>query len=76
MTVLIKQKLPGQKRARTCSALCYNAKGPVCCCVCGGVNHGVGFRQAAENTAKAAEELQKRAQEEGALIQIRKEVIS
>jgi len=33
-----------------CDAKCYNAKGPVCKCCCGGANHGVGLRQAVENT--------------------------
>lgn len=33
-----------------CDAKCYNAKGSVCKCCCGGANHGVGLRQAVENT--------------------------
>lgn len=74
MTVLIKQKSNG-RRTRVCSARCYNAKGPNCVCICGGANHGVGLEQATENTEKMAEELAKKAQEEGALIQIRKGVI-
>jgi hypothetical protein len=35
---------------RTCSALCYDACGPVCCCVCGGANHGIGRADAIANT--------------------------
>ena len=34
-----------------CDAKCYNAKDPVCDCVCGGHNHGAGFKQAQDNTA-------------------------
>lgn len=34
---------------RTCSALCYDACGPVCCCVCGGANHGIGRADAIAN---------------------------
>ena len=32
-----------------CDAKCHNAKGPRCTCICGGANHGVGFRQAQAN---------------------------
>lgn len=32
-----------------CSAGCYNAEGFNCTCICGGVNHGVGRKQAAQN---------------------------
>jgi hypothetical protein len=31
---------------RRCSALCYNAKGTACRCVCGGKNHGKGYERA------------------------------
>lgn len=34
-----------------CDAKCYNAKGAVCRCICGGRNHGVGRRKAIETTA-------------------------
>ncbi len=33
---------------RTCNAKCYDAKGPVCTCCCGGKNHGVGLKAAIE----------------------------
>ena len=33
----------------TCDARCHTAKGPKCKCICGGINHGVGLRQAIEN---------------------------
>jgi hypothetical protein len=38
-----------------CDAKCYNAHEPVCDCICGGVNHGVGLQQATENTHAYAE---------------------
>lgn len=37
-----------------CDANCYNATEPKCTCICGGVNHGVGYPQARENTQAAA----------------------
>lgn len=40
----------GHVYPRTCDARCYNAKGPVCNCVCDGMNHGVGEREAVFNT--------------------------
>jgi len=33
-----------------CDAKCYNAKHPVCTCICGGANHGQGLQKAVENT--------------------------
>ena len=57
LTVLISQKSSGQKRARTCSALCYNAKHPQCVCICGGANHSAGLQKAIENTEEMAETL-------------------
>jgi len=56
LTVLISQKSSG-KRARTCSALCYNAKHPRCVCICGGANHSAGLQKAITNTEKMAETL-------------------
>lgn len=50
MVVLIRQKSPGMKRARSCNARCYNAKHPNCACVCGGMNHSVGLEDATERT--------------------------
>lgn len=35
-----------------CDAKCYNATTEQCTCICGGVNHGAGFRKAADNTAE------------------------
>lgn len=37
-----------------CDARCYDAREPECDCVCGGQNHGRGFRQAQENTRTLA----------------------
>jgi len=50
MVTLIRQKNSGSRRARVCSSRCYNAKGSVCVCICGGKNHGVGLEKATENT--------------------------
>lgn len=40
-----------------CDAKCYNAEHPHCECCCGGVNHGVGLRQAIHNTEAIAQEM-------------------
>src|SRR5437764_863340 len=48
MSTLIASGSSGKSR-RICNAKCYNAKGPDCDCMCGGVNHGVGEMQAREN---------------------------
>ena len=50
MATLFRLKRPGQKRAHTCDARCYNAKGTTCRCFCGGANHGVGFQAAVMNS--------------------------
>ena len=33
-------------RLRRCDARCYNAKGTTCTCICGGLNHAMGFKKA------------------------------
>ncbi|KPK75268.1 MAG: hypothetical protein AMJ79_11820 [Phycisphaerae bacterium SM23_30] len=38
-----------------CDEKCHNAKEPDCDCICGGANHGVGFKQAQKNTKKMTE---------------------
>lgn len=38
-----------------CDANCYNATGPHCQCICGGMNHGKGHNQAVQNTADHAQ---------------------
>jgi len=40
-----------------CDARCHDATLPDCDCICGGRNHGVGRRQAAQNTARMAEHM-------------------
>lgn len=41
MVVLVTEvRADGSKRY--CNATCHKAKGPVCRCVCGGANHGIG----------------------------------
>ena len=35
-----------------CDANCYNAKDIECDCICGGKNHGVGYKRALENTTR------------------------
>lgn len=47
----------GNDWQRRCDAKCYDAKGPDCDCVCGGMNHGKGLETAQRNTAERAEEL-------------------
>jgi hypothetical protein len=39
-----------------CDALCYDAKGKICECLCSGLNHGVGYAQAVINTREMATE--------------------
>jgi len=42
-----------------CDSKCYNATKPRCDCICGGKNHGVGFKAAASNTVKSGTEMVK-----------------
>ncbi len=35
---------------RRCDANCHNAQHSTCACICGGMNHGKGIKQAAINT--------------------------
>lgn len=37
-----------------CDAKCYDATGPRCHCVCGGMNHGKGLELATEQTRELA----------------------
>ena len=39
-----------------CDAKCHNATKPDCDCICGGVNHGVGEKQAMINTIELTAE--------------------
>ena len=41
---------------RCCNAMCYNAKTPICKCICQGANHGVGLTRALDNCRLMAEE--------------------
>ncbi len=51
---------------RRCDARCYNATSATCDCVCHGMNHGVGIKQAKQNTEVLAEEwLDKIAEKQG-----------
>jgi len=40
--------MTSQDGQHLCDARCYNAKWFTCSCICGGKNHGVGLRQAAQ----------------------------
>lgn len=40
-----------------CDSKCYDAEQPVCKCICGGVNHGVGLKRAIANTEVLIDEL-------------------
>ena len=42
---------------RVCVAACYNAKGPDCQCICGGLNHGQGVIKAASNAYGMADRI-------------------
>jgi hypothetical protein len=52
MATLLRLKPTGAKRAHTCDARCYNAKGKDCHCFCNGANHGRGFEFAVDNIIK------------------------
>lgn len=56
----------GHGSTRRCTAICYDAKGPKCDCICGGRNHGKGLQAAQAETAEHAREILARA---GATIQ-------
>lgn len=43
-----------------CDARCYNAITTQCDCICGGVNHGIGYRLALAETKLRMEEFSKR----------------
>lgn len=49
--ILMKPKV-SHGNHRICDGKCYNAKGKICRCICGGINHGVGRDQALENTRR------------------------
>jgi len=49
MSTLITQKTGSGGQLR-CDAKCHDALGPDCDCICGGINHGVGAKQALKNT--------------------------
>jgi hypothetical protein len=42
-----------------CDANCYNAQERDCDCICGGANHGKGYKTAMENTGEIAKRLLK-----------------
>ena len=50
MTSLIIFKRADGTITGRCDARCHNAKGPICKCICGGINHGVGNNLAVEST--------------------------
>lgn len=45
--IMVQESASGEKRV--CDGKCYNALGPDCDCICGGMNHGVGYIQAVKN---------------------------
>lgn len=49
----------GSGETRRCDEKCYNAISPECDCICHGMNHGKGLKQAQENTALYVKELVK-----------------
>ncbi|MBA7603614.1 hypothetical protein ES703_10728 [subsurface metagenome] len=57
MTTLIIHKNPDGSITARCDARCYNAKLAKCTCICGGINHQKGKKQAIENTVKYRDSL-------------------
>jgi hypothetical protein len=51
VTTLIHAQGAGAGR---CDAKCYDAQGPDCDCVCGGMNHGAGIEIASDYTRQLA----------------------
>jgi predicted GTPase len=51
MTVLMSVQFGNGKKGK-CDSRCYDAIRPDCSCVCGGINHGVGYLQAKQNIEK------------------------
>lgn len=51
-----------------CDAHCYDAREPDCTCICGGKNHGVGFKQAYDNVRAYTEEQIKDLQARGGML--------
>jgi hypothetical protein len=58
----------GDGCAGRCDAKCYNAWGPECHCICQGANHGVGRREAIDNTRELGESWLERARAAGQAI--------
>ena len=50
-----------------CDAKCYNATEPHCDCICGGKNHGAGYKQAVDNTRELADQWLERYKDEKGL---------
>ena len=65
MTTLIDAHGAGAGR---CDAKCYDAQGPDCDCVCGGLNHGMGKSHATENTRQLAGTMLDQVKERGGFI--------
>jgi hypothetical protein len=51
MTKLIELR-DGKHPASACDAKCYNAKSPICDCICNGLNHGIGLPAAIDRTRR------------------------
>ncbi|MBA7493256.1 hypothetical protein ES702_03813 [subsurface metagenome] len=73
MAVLMIFKTKNGKEGR-CDARCYDAQGSECCCCCGGVNHGVGFKQAYKNTWNRFDEMVKGADNFKKIVRISKQL--
>jgi hypothetical protein len=72
--VLMEFKTSGGESGR-CDAKCYEAKEKICKCCCGGKNHGVGLRQAIENTKRDLIEMLEWAEKNGFVnVQVSKEI--
>ena len=65
MTTLIHAQGAGAGR---CDAKCYDAQGPECDCVCGGMNHGAGVQGATDRTKELAGEMLKEVERRGGFI--------
>lgn len=50
MSTLIHSTNSKGRLVSRCDSKCHNAEHPKCVCICGGINHGVGTKQAITNT--------------------------
>ena len=74
MSVLLVEKDGSGKVIHRCDARCYNAKGPICECMCNGLNHGKGFSQSVENVLSHSHLNVNVIKQEGRVVEVNMEI--